>query len=240
MKHNRTTLFYFAGSSRFHNLYYSRGVRQRVFAAFHDRPGFLIEDGIRQDMPQDMRESVFCLSPLGSGWGLRIVDAMLCGCIPVVVQDGILQPGDDVLPYHDFAVRIPEEKVDEIEEILRAIPPKEIRRLQRGVKKYARFFLWEPPDGLAYQLVLQSLRRQLHLIQGVFLRETRAFEVDDRFATPRPAEGWPEDRRRRRRRRGGRRALAAPAAAAQQEEEEVGRHWSSGVAEEGGFLLPLD
>lgn len=195
----------------------------------------------------DMRESVFCLSPLGTGWGLRIVDAMLTGCIPVIVQDGVKQPGDDVLPYPDFAVRIPESSVDQIEEILRAIPPQEarprrrltpparcgsaeractlphcdhaavfcdppqVKRLQRGVRKFAPQFLWEAPDGRAYELVLRSLRHQLHLLQGVFLRESRAFEIDERFANQKPPGGWPDDRRRRAGRRAGRRAALAAA-----------------------------
>jgi hypothetical protein len=37
-------------------------------------------------MIQDMFESVFCLAPSGHGWGIRIVFAMMTGCIPVVIQ----------------------------------------------------------------------------------------------------------------------------------------------------------
>ena len=84
-------------------------------------------------LPQPMSgtsalRSVFCLAPSGGGWGIRIVNAMLNGCIPVIIQaasphdplstrrqapsltplpwqDGIHQPGDDVLPYLDFSAR---------------------------------------------------------------------------------------------------------------------------------------
>ena len=34
----------------------------------------------------------------GHGWGNRVVYAMISGCIPVIIQDGIHQPYDDILP----------------------------------------------------------------------------------------------------------------------------------------------
>lgn len=36
--------------------------------------------------------STFCLAPYGHGWGLRLVQAVQHGCIPVVVQDSVYQP----------------------------------------------------------------------------------------------------------------------------------------------------
>ena len=35
---------------------------------------------------EEMRKSVFCLAPRGEGWGIRIINSMLNGCIPIVVQ----------------------------------------------------------------------------------------------------------------------------------------------------------
>lgn len=32
---------------------------------------------------------------------------MVAGCIPVIAQDGVDQPGHDVLPYEEFSVREP-------------------------------------------------------------------------------------------------------------------------------------
>lgn len=148
-----------------------------MFAAFRDRPGFLIVEGVAGDMnlvrlltlslswrpvapllnslptprrpsrapslsatlsarprrclcvflPQEMRTSVFCLAPTGGGWGLRLVEAMQNGCIPLIIQDGVRQPGDGYLPYNDFSVRIAEADLERTEEILRAIPPAKAR-----------------------------------------------------------------------------------------------------------------
>lgn len=45
------------------------------------------------------------------------------------------------------------------ENILRAIPVKEVQRLQRGVRKWHRYFYWLG-DGLAYNLTLKSLQQK--------------------------------------------------------------------------------
>ncbi len=33
------------------------------------------------------------------GWGIRLVQAMMLGCIPVVIQPGVHQYYQDILPY---------------------------------------------------------------------------------------------------------------------------------------------
>lgn len=35
----------------------------------------------------EMRRATFCLCPLGSGWGMRLVQAVAYGCLPVIIQD---------------------------------------------------------------------------------------------------------------------------------------------------------
>ena len=53
-----------------------------------------------------MREAKFCLVVSGHGWGIRIVEAMACGCVPVIVEDNVMQPFEDVLPYETFSIRV--------------------------------------------------------------------------------------------------------------------------------------
>lgn len=72
-------------------------------------------------------------------------------------QDGVHQPGDDVLPYDQFAVRLPERDVDDLKELLEGMPPQEVRALQQGVHRFHKYFFWQEPDGMAYDLVLKSL-----------------------------------------------------------------------------------
>ena len=69
------------------------------YELYHNRSadGFVIEHRVDR-MVEEMRKSIFCLAPAGHGWGNRIVYAMVSGCIPLIIQDGIHQPYDDILP----------------------------------------------------------------------------------------------------------------------------------------------
>ena len=40
------------------------------------------------------------------GWGVRLVEAVVFGCIPVIVQDGMHQPFDEYLDYSQFSLRV--------------------------------------------------------------------------------------------------------------------------------------
>ena len=49
------------------------------------------------------------------------VMAAVHGCIPVIMQDGIHQPFEDVLPYANFAIRIAEADISELPDMLTAV-----------------------------------------------------------------------------------------------------------------------
>ncbi len=40
-----------------------------------------------------MQRAKFCLAPMGFGWGIRLAEAMVTGCVPVIVQDHVYQVG---------------------------------------------------------------------------------------------------------------------------------------------------
>ena len=41
--------------------------------------------------------------PCRIGWGIRLVQAMMLGCIPVIIQPGVHQYYQDIIPYHKCA-----------------------------------------------------------------------------------------------------------------------------------------
>jgi hypothetical protein len=49
----------------------------------------------------------YCLSPYGFGWGIRTAQAVVAGCVPLVIQPHVFQPFEDVLDYDAFSVRLP-------------------------------------------------------------------------------------------------------------------------------------
>lgn len=84
------------------------------------------------------------------------------------LQDGVYQPFQDLLPYHDFSVRLPKSRLPHITEILTAIPDEEYVKLRQGVAKYWPAFVWHPKwGGQAYDYVIRSLaaRANNHLAE---------------------------------------------------------------------------
>ena len=74
-----------------------------------------------KDLATEMGRSHFCLAPAGAGWGDRLKLAILTGCIPVVVQDGISVIYEDVLPWKDFSIRLPQHMIYRLPTILDAL-----------------------------------------------------------------------------------------------------------------------
>lgn len=74
------------GGEQGEDLKYSRGVRQMMFKLFSQDQGFIIQRGKTPSYSQQMCNSVFGLSPLGSGQSPRTLDAIMHGSIPVIIQ----------------------------------------------------------------------------------------------------------------------------------------------------------
>ena len=62
--------------------------------------------------------------------GSRIVQSVVYGCIPIVVQDFMAQPFHEYLPYSSFSLHVDESEIDALPEILRAIPASRVREMQ--------------------------------------------------------------------------------------------------------------
>jgi hypothetical protein len=61
-----------------------------------------------------------------------VVQAAAFGCIPVIVQDGVHMPFEEVLPYDNFAVRVSEKELERLPTILAelAADTKRLARMQ--------------------------------------------------------------------------------------------------------------
>ena len=69
---------------------YSHGVRQRVWRTF--RNATLYPDMYINREGADASLAQFCLAPTGLGFGVRVVHAVISGCIPLIIQDNVTQP----------------------------------------------------------------------------------------------------------------------------------------------------
>ena len=172
----RDVTLFFAGTMGFEQPLYSMGVRQEVYRRYANRSGFEIHAD-QVSAAEYMRRSRFCLCPTGSGWGVRLVQAVANGCVPVIVQDQVHQPGDDVLNYASFSLRLRRADIPILDRVLEAITPAQLAAMQAALKRVHRFFIWEEipeapgaasPLGpvRAYDLVARQLKRKLFQIQS--------------------------------------------------------------------------
>ena len=101
----------------------------QVYKHHHGRPGFLIAHNASLLL---MAQAQFCLAPPGFGYGRRAVHAVMMGCVPVTIGDGVLQPFEPELPWTDWSVPVAEADIPRLHEILAAITPKKLAAMQVG------------------------------------------------------------------------------------------------------------
>jgi putative beta-1,4-xylosyltransferase IRX10 len=139
-----------------------RGARASVWENFKNNPLFDISTDHPATYYEDMQRSVFCLCPLGwAPWSPRLVEAVVFGCIPVIVAD-------------DIVLFVAEEDVPRLDTILTSIPTDVVLRKQRLLAnpsmKQAMLFPQPAQAGDAFHQILNGLARKLPHGDGVFLK----------------------------------------------------------------------
>lgn len=166
-------LFFFSGDIRHNEPEYSGGVRQDLSKILQDHkyPDVVFEGGFQklgaQEYERLLSHTKFCLAPYGHGWGIRLTHALMHGCVPVIIQDHVHQPFEDLLSYPDFSIRVARAELPSLVDLLRAVPEKEVLRLMRGTAAAYRAFIWQAElGGLAYNYTVASVWRRLSHIRG--------------------------------------------------------------------------
>jgi putative beta-1,4-xylosyltransferase IRX10 len=152
-----------------------RGARASVWENFKDNPLFDISTEHPSTYYEDMQRAIFCLCPLGwAPWSPRLVEAVVFGCIPVIIADDIVLPFADAIPWEDISVFVAERDVPRLDSILTSIPLPDILRRQRLLArdsvKQALLFHQPARPGDAFHQVLNGLARKLPHGEGVFLQ----------------------------------------------------------------------
>ncbi|PSC76549.1 exostosin-like glycosyltransferase [Micractinium conductrix] len=138
----RAWLAFHRGRVQFELPQYSRGIRQRVAKAaeegrWREKHSMLV--GEREDVEGDYSEllasSVFCLVMPGDGWSARMDDAMLHGCLPVIIMDEVHVSYESVVDISQFAIRVPEADADKLPEILLAVSGERREEMQRALAR---------------------------------------------------------------------------------------------------------
>jgi len=155
--------------------YYARGARASVWENFKDNPLFDISTEHPSTYYEDMQRAIFCLCPLGwAPWSPRLVEAVVFGCIPVIIADDIVLPFADAIPWEQISVFVAERDVPRLDSILTSIPLQDILRKQRLLAgasvKQALLFHQPARPGDAFDQILNGLARKLPHAKGVFLQ----------------------------------------------------------------------
>ena len=143
---------------------YSRGLRIVLERLLKDEKDIVFKeqtpDCNRQCYKRMMRRSTFCLCPRGwSPWTLRAYQAMMVGCIPVVMADEIEFPYENYLDWSKLSIKIAERDVNKTLEILRGIPQDVIEDKRSEIDKVWRMVAWQKPTkpGDAFHSVMKEL-----------------------------------------------------------------------------------
>ncbi|CAN8236170.1 unnamed protein product [Cochlearia groenlandica] len=96
-----------------------------------------------------MRRSLFCLCPAGdTPSSARLFDAIVSGCIPVIVSDELELPFEGILDYNKVAVFVSSSDAIQagwLVNHLRSLTPLRIKEFQNNLAQYSRHFLYSSP-----------------------------------------------------------------------------------------------
>ncbi|KAG0478036.1 hypothetical protein HPP92_012755 [Vanilla planifolia] len=147
----RNTLLFFRG-----RLKRNAGgkIRSKLVQILRDTEGVIIEEGStgiagKEAAQNGMRNSIFCLSPAGdTPSSARLFDAIVSGCIPVVVSDELELPFEGILDYRKISLFVSSSDATEpgwLVNFLKNIDSSQIKEMQMNLAKYSRHFIYSNP-----------------------------------------------------------------------------------------------
>ena len=126
-------LAFFQGKLNLHIPYeYSFGIRQGLYKAHRTTPRIVIKEGHEANKEvyfENMGGSKFCVAAAGFGFSTRAYESAASGCVPLIMQDGIEQAYEDLLPWSLFSLRLNNSlaQIANLSKILETIPESQVR-----------------------------------------------------------------------------------------------------------------
>uniref|UniRef100_A0A2P2J8L6 Catalytic n=2 Tax=Rhizophora mucronata TaxID=61149 RepID=A0A2P2J8L6_RHIMU len=147
----RTTLLFFRG-----RLKRNAGgkIRAKLVAELSGTEGVVIEEGTAGEGGKaaaqiGMQKSIFCLSPAGdTPSSARLFDAIVSGCIPVIVSDELELPFEGILDYRKIALFVSSSDALQpgwLVKFLKGISSSQTREMRSNLAKHAGHFLYSHP-----------------------------------------------------------------------------------------------
>ncbi|KAL8142698.1 hypothetical protein V2J09_015730 [Rumex salicifolius] len=167
-----TISFFLMEKQQCKSLYRGGKIRSKLVSELADAEGVVIAEGTagmagKAAAQQGMRKSTFCLSPAGdTPSSARLFDAIVSGCIPVIVSDELELPFEGIIDYRKMALFISSSDALQpgwLLSYLRSISPSKINEMQKHLAKYSRHFLYSSPaqplgpEDLAWRMIAGKL-----------------------------------------------------------------------------------
>ncbi|KXZ50749.1 hypothetical protein GPECTOR_15g434 [Gonium pectorale] len=122
---------------------YSRCIRQKLYNLSregHWKEAHGVWFGQREDIGSGdysafLARSTFCFVLPGDGWSPRLEDAVLHGCIPVIIMDDVQAVFESILEVSTFTVRLSQRDLPRVVELLKSLRPEQVADYQRNLHK---------------------------------------------------------------------------------------------------------
>ncbi|KAF9617846.1 hypothetical protein IFM89_039028 [Coptis chinensis] len=166
-------------------------IRSKLVAELNGAEGVVIEEGTsgeggKEAAQKGMRRSIFCLNPAGdTPSSARLFDAIVSGCIPVIVSDELELPFEGILDYRKIALFV--SSSDAIQPgwlltFLKSVSRGNIKKMRANLAKYSRHFLYSSPaqplgpEDLAWRMIAGKLSSiKMHVRRSLrVVRESRS------------------------------------------------------------------
>ncbi|XP_057970709.1 probable arabinosyltransferase ARAD1 isoform X2 [Malania oleifera] len=147
-------------------------IRAKLVAELSGAEDVVIEEGTageggKEAAQNGMRKSIFCLSPAGdTPSSARLFDAIVSGCIPVILSDELELPFEGILDYRKIVLFVSSSDAMQpgwLLTFLRSISPSRIQEMRRNLAKFSRHFVYSSPaqpvgpEDLVWRMVSLSL-----------------------------------------------------------------------------------
>ena len=145
----RRFLIYFRGRIGADDDRYSMRIRQDLSETLRGREseGIVFTEERSNEYRTEIADADFCPVAPGDGWSARFEDAVVAGCIPVVLQDEILTPWEGWLDVSKYSLRFTRAEIkmrggESLVEKLRAIPLETRDELRLQLARVWHRYIW--------------------------------------------------------------------------------------------------
>jgi len=156
----KDSLAFFCGAIKSDKPGYSFGVRQNLFRLYKDDAEIKVMEGFIPSYIQEMKATSYCLAPPGHAqWSLRMVEAVMLGCVPVLFNENNVLPWEHLVDYKMFSLNLPRQDIPQLKHRLLEPSNEMLKTMQGKVLEVRQMFSWidHPSKVGAFQLLIEAL-----------------------------------------------------------------------------------